>query len=76
MNIVAATYPGQSEDVRVARGRRVWVMREGDEFPRSELLTWRDVYPQQTHSPREFLAEYPPKPGGMIERAARETGLL
>ena len=74
MKVIAAAYPGQSEAVRVGLGRVVWVMRDGAEYPRSELYTSGEEYPEETHTPREFLQAFPPKKGGVVEAEARDRG--
>ena len=74
---IAYSYPGQSEAVRIGLGTTVWVHAPGDMYPSELHFTWRDApYPAETHSPAEFLAAFPPKPGGRIERSAKEKGLL
>jgi hypothetical protein len=72
----AVAYPGQSAEARVGSGLVVWSISEGDEFPRADILTWRDApYPSATHSPEEFLRAFPPMPGGVVGRQAEERDL-
>ena len=75
--VIACTYPGQTEDVRIGIGKHMMVMFEGAEYPNQYDVTWCDApYPQETHTLEAFLQAYPPKPGGGIERFAKERGVL
>jgi hypothetical protein len=77
MEFIAVAYPGQSESVRAALGRTMWVRCEGEEYPRTVSRTWRDgPPPEATHTPEEFLRDFPPAPGKVLEHEARQRGLL
>ena len=74
---IAYSYPGQSEEVRVGLGTLVWVHTSNDSYPHAMFFTWRDApYPAETHTPSEFLAAFPPKPGSAVEAQAKARGLL
>ena len=77
MSYIAVTYPGQSEEVRVGLGTTIWCMVTGVDHPLTMSLTWRsEPYPAQTHTPEEFLAAFPPRPGSGVERDAIDKGYI
>jgi hypothetical protein len=68
--IIAYAFPGQSEAVRIGLGRTVWIMEEGETFPRSISKTWRDKLPEGATemSPEEFIKKFPPAEGSVVYR--------
>jgi len=68
--IIAYAFPGQSEAVRIGLGRTVWIMVEGETFPRSISKTWRDKLPSGATElpPDEFIRMFPPEEGSVVFR--------